>query len=591
MASNFRLNRGTLLRSAAVLVCFVFFIRVLWPSVQSESTILEKFMNNHPLKVDYVKSSFDWSKVQLAYPPLATSATTLPTKRAKSFPSIQHTFKAESNPLGTVREARRQAVRLVFAKDWDNYRQYAWKKDALNPISATPKDQFSGWAATLVDSLDSLWIMGMVEQFDEAVAAVVQIDFGQSSSNRVNIFETTIRYLGGLLSAYDLSKRDVLLAKAVELGDMLYAGFNTPNRMPVDFIDFQEAKAGRGLMVEDWVVSASPGSLSMELTHLSQLTGDMKYYDAITAVMQVFHEQQNKTRLPGIWPLWVSMRKPDVSAREGFTMGGGADSAHEYLPKMYALLGGQDPMYEAMTRDFMKAADEHLFFRPMLPGEQDILISGNVNVDEKGNKSFDPESEHLTCFIGGTMALGGQIFGLPEDVKTGTKLARGCAYAYKAFPSGMMPERFNAIPCSPPRAKVCKWDEDIWIEERGKRPEWKSHLPKGFTTAKDARYLLRPEAIESLFVNYRITGDEELQDLAWDMFQAIVKGSAVEFGHAAVTDVTLSVENLPKEDYMESFWFAETLKYFYLIFSPPDIISLDDYVLNTEAHPFKMPVR
>lgn len=40
--------------------------------------------------------------------------------------------------------------------------------------------------------------------------------------------------------------------------------------------------------------------------------------------------------------------------------------------------------------------------------------------------------------------------------------------------------------------------------------------------------------------------------------------------------------------YVNSYFFAETLKYLYLIFSDPSIISLDEYVLNTEAHPFKL---
>jgi mannosyl-oligosaccharide alpha-1,2-mannosidase len=71
------------------------------------------------------------------------------------------------------------------------------------------------------------------------------------------------------------------------------------------------------------------------------------------------------------------------------------------------------------------------------------------------------------------------------------------------------------------------------------------------------------------------------------MFQAIEKHTKVEFGNAAIFDVTS--KNSPKIDSMESFWTAETLKYFYLIFSPPDTISLDDYVFNTEAHPFKRP--
>lgn len=179
---------------------------------------------------------------------------------------------------------------------------------------------------------------------------------------------------------------------------------------------------------------------------------------------------------------------------------------------------------------------------------------------------------------------------------------RGCVYAYKSFPTGMMPERLNMIPCE--RDKPCKWDEERWVTERAKRPEYKPHLPKGFTTAKDPRYILRPEAIESVFYMWRITGDSEWQEAAWDMFQAVAKGTATKTGSAAVLDVTIAKPELPQEDYMEvsvlaskrtalvltrpwqSFWIAETLKYFYLVFSPPELVSLDKYVLNTEAHPF-----
>lgn len=87
----------------------------------------------------------------------------------------------------------------------------------------------------------------------------------------------------------------------------------------------------------------------------------------------------------------------------------------------------------------------------------------------------------------------------------------------------------------------------------------------------------RPEAIESVFIMYRITGDKELQDAAWRMFQSIQKMTRTEYAHAAIEDV----RNPKSEqlDYMESFWLAETLKYFYLIFSDPDLVSLDDYVL------------
>jgi len=218
-------------------------------------------MNSGPSTAEtlpVVKSSVDWASIDFKYP--AKTVTPLPTGRRKLLPQIQHAFGRESSRHAKIREERRSAVRELTRKNWHSYRKYAWKKDALLPLSGGSRDQFSGWAATLVDSLDTLWIMGLREEFDEAVEAVAGIDFGKTSSSTVNMFETTIRYLGGLIAAYDLSKREVLLQKAVELGDMIYAGFNTPNRMPVDMLAFEAAKEGTGLDVEYTVVSASPGT-------------------------------------------------------------------------------------------------------------------------------------------------------------------------------------------------------------------------------------------------------------------------------------------------------------------------------------------
>ena len=90
----------------------------------------------------------------------------------------------------------------------------------------------------------------------------------------------------------------------------------------------------------------------------------------------------------------------------------------------------------------------------------------------------------------------------------------------------------------------------------------------------------RPEAIESVFVLYRITGDPTLQDTAWRMFEAINNATIAEFAHSAIADVTIPRgQETQKLDECESFWMAETLKYFYLIFSEPSLVSLDEYVL------------
>lgn len=94
-----------------------------------------------------------------------------------------------------------------------------------------------------------------------------------------------------------------------------------------------------------------------------------------------------------------------------------------------------------------------------------------------------------------------------------------------------------------------------------------------------------PEAIESVFYMYRITGDKHWREAGWAMFTAIQQHTETTFGNSAISDVTkMEPDKLDEE---ESFWLAETLKYFFLLFSEEDVVSLDDWVLNTEAHMFK----
>ena len=102
-------------------------------------------------------------------------------------------------------------------------------------------------------------------------------------------------------------------------------------------------------------------------------------------------------------------------------------------------------------------------------------------------------------------------------------------------------------------------------------------IPPGMTKVNSAKYILRPEAIESVFIMYRITGDEAWREKGWEMFMAIERATRVDYGHSAIQDVTSKEPVF--QDEMESFWIGETLKYFYLLFSDPDVVNLDDYVL------------
>ncbi|KAI8719024.1 Alpha-1,2-Mannosidase [Fusarium sp. LHS14.1] len=519
----------------------------------------------------FVPSSFNWSTLPPFHPP--SSIKPLPTEAPHKLPKVQ--ANQGQFQLTSTTKSRQKAVRDEFLRSYKSYKQYAWMKDELTPISATGKDTFGGWAATLVDSLDTLWIMDLKEEFNEAAQAAATLNWGETHDGAVNLFETTIRHLGGLLSAYELSREEVLLKKAVELGEMLYVAFDTPNRLPGFWLNFEDARTGKQVAgVHD--PSASPSSLVMEFTKLSQLTGDPKFYDATDRVTQFLVRIQNDTRLPGMWPLCLNFQHEQATDNT-FSLGALADSLYEYLPKMHALLGGLDENYESMYRIASDTVIKHLLYRPMLPEKDDILFSGDVHVNDD-RVELVTESQHLTCFAGGMFALAGKLLNIEEHVNIGERLARGCGWAYKAFPTGMMPEIFNLVSC--PTLEPCEYEKERWLPE-------KESLSPGFRNARDPRYILRPEAIESIFIMYRITADPQWQDMAWDMFQSIVRYTTTQHANAAIEDVTNT--KTAQTDSMESFWLSETLKYFYLIFSPPDLVNLDEYVLNTEAHPFRRP--
>ncbi|KAI0164417.1 glycoside hydrolase family 47 protein [Hypoxylon sp. FL1284] len=530
----------------------------------------------------YLPSSFDWSSLPQRHPVPESEVAPLPTGNPRHLPKVQFDFKKDDNPAGFRAQEladHRTQVKNAFLKSWTSYKQHAWMADELAPVSGKSKTVFGGWAATLVDTLDTLWIMDLKTEFYEAVAAVVTIDWAKTDQTSCNFFETTIRHLGGLLSAYDLSGEAVLLRKAVELGDMLYRAFDTPNHMPPFWLDFSQAKDGT-LRPGTREPSAAMTSSCLEFTRLAQLTGDSKYYDAVDRITRLLDRTQSQTRLPGLWPTFFDMANLQLTKDNDFTFGALADSLYEMLPKMYALLGGREPVYEKLYRDAMEAAMKHLLFRPMVPDKADILFSGNAYVSQDSSVRLHPEGQHLACFAGGMFGLGGKLFDIPEHVAVGEKLARGCIWAYDAMPTGIMPEIFGLLTC--PTLDACEWNEKEWKEKSNQS------LKKGFQHVRDARYLLRPEAIESLFLLYRITGNPEYQDAAFKMFTSIRKATETGLAFSAIADVTVKGATV-KSDSMESFWMAETLKYFYLIFSPPSVISLDEYVLNTEAHPLKRP--
>uniref|UniRef100_A0A2D4HPA9 alpha-1,2-Mannosidase n=4 Tax=Colubroidea TaxID=34989 RepID=A0A2D4HPA9_MICLE len=103
------------------------------------------------------------------------------------------------------------------------------------------------------------------------------------------------------------------------------------------------------------------------------------------------------------------------------------------------------------------------------------------------------------------------------------------------------------------------------------------------TRLSDRYYILRPEVVESYFYLWRLTHDPKYREWGWEAVQALEKFCRVEAGFSGIRDVYTTT---PSHDNMQqSFFLAETLKYLYLLFSEDDVLSLKDWVFNTEAHP------
>ncbi|KAI0201026.1 glycoside hydrolase [Astrocystis sublimbata] len=553
-----------------------------------------------------ILGDYRWERLPARYP--VDTFAQLPTKKpAKPIPQIQAPRPKEDDAAREERLTRLAAVEESFVHSWTGYKKYAWGHDEIKPVTAQYKDPFGGWAATLVDSLDSLWLMGLEEEFDAAVKACDDIDFRTTKAKDINVFETTIRYLGGFLAAYELSDQQYpsLLNKSTEVANLLMTVFDTPNHMPIPRFNWRDYAKGNKQIAPTTVLLAEIGSLSLEFTKMSQLTGDMQYYDAIKRIYDELEEVQSKTRLPGMWPVLIDASTTPITPKgDGFSMGGMSDSAFEYLPKQYLLLGGALAQPRNLYEKFIDVAEKHLLRRALHQGNQAIRFFGDAHVYNPQNGEpvvkMTPRTQHLTCFTGGMVGMAAKIFDRPDDLKKATELTDGCVWSYSGTPSGVGPEIFFYIPCD--ENDDCQWSDNRWNDAVKKH--WSSgeegdtmtekevaeivdarRLPKGMVDVYDRRYQLRPEAIESVWYMWRITGDSKWMDKAWNMFKAIEKYTRTPYASGALDDVTW-----PKPDpvdSMESFWLAETLKYFYLMFSDWDTFSLDTWVLNTEAHPFR----
>ncbi|KAI7957048.1 hypothetical protein MJO28_004143 [Puccinia striiformis f. sp. tritici] len=488
-----------------------------------------------------------------------------------------------------VNRLERQAwVRRGFQHVWEGYKAKAWGHDELKPISGSFEDGFAGWGATLIDSLDTLLIMNLTREYnyarthvkavDWAWAVEMQNNWGQSAGGghpEISLFETVIRYLGGLISAYDLSGDELMLQRAEDLAEWLLPAFGTSSGFPMTQYRLGSNPRGKS---SGRVVTADVGSLTLEFTRLSQLTSKDYYYDVVQKITDLLDGDQwnSPRRLGALFPEMINPDHPQFLGSK-YSLGANIDSYYEYLIKQHQLLRGTKSQYSKMYTSVIESARTHLMktYDIESPGGKNVTVLGTI---EWG--LFTPALDHLICFAGGMIGLGAQLLNRTQDLDLALKHTDACAWAYESTKTGVGPDEASVVEADD---QFTPW-QVVYHEGKAYREVDPKQAPGPLVT--NPRYIGRPETIESVYYMWRITGDRQWQDRGWRMFTSWMESCVTNFGFANLDNVN----RLPPQhsDSQQSFVLAETFKYYYLLFSEPDLISLDDYVLNTEAHPFRI---
>jgi mannosidase alpha-like ER degradation enhancer 2 len=272
---------------------------------------------------------------------------------------------------------------------------------------------------------------------------------------------------------------------------------------------------------------AEIGTALLEFGTLSRLTGDPGYYQmAKRALVELFIRRSSI----GLVGTWINVETGEWTNRSSH-IGGAIDSYYEYLLKAWLLF--EDAECKAMWDESVAAVHRYLAdtthgglwygIAEMETGVRTATVFGSL-------ESFFPAA---LCLAG--------------DVERAARLQESCFRMWNLH--GIEPERIDYATM----------------------------------TVKDGRYFLRPEIIESAYYLYHYTRDRKYQEMGETFFRSLVRYCKTNAGYAYLQNVTTK----EKADGMESFFFAETMKYLYLLFAPQETLPFESVVFTTEAHPLR----
>uniref|UniRef100_A0A0W0FCH3 alpha-1,2-Mannosidase n=1 Tax=Moniliophthora roreri TaxID=221103 RepID=A0A0W0FCH3_MONRR len=468
---------------------------------------------------------FDWTRSTQALPPVSSFSWTSQRKLAA-----------------------REKTRELWYHGFNNYMTFAFPLDELTPLSCTGQgpnwenpanialnDVAGNFSLTLIDVLDTFVVLNDRSGFESAVKNVIEwVQFDVNTKPQV--FETTIRVLGGLLSGHIYANqtgpfhlswyKGELLDMAHDLGERMLPAFSTPTGIPLARVNLRH-----GLMKNETVetCTAGAGSLILEFATLSRLTGDNRFEKA---AYKAFFALWNRKSDIGLVGNTINTWTGDWTSPEVTGIGAGIDSFYEYALKWYVMSGEVefldvwDDAYASIMR-YSRAADGY-WYRPVNMRSGDVAF---YTIDS------------LAAFWPGLQVLAVPVYVLDGGDTDGSSK-----------------------------------DYNIWKRHSG--------LPEVYDTnfrqATSFQYPLRPEFIESTWYLYRATRDTFYLDVGERVLFDIITRARVDCGLAGIQDLRTN----KRDDRMESFALSETLKYLFLLFDEENPLHTDDsnYVFTTEGH-------
>lgn len=439
-------------------------------------------------------------------------------------------------------------VRSEFLHAWNGYKKYAWGHDDLKPLSKTYHDWYAEpLLMTPVDALDTMILMGLN---GEAKSTREYIDKNLSFDKDIEMqnFEITIRLLGGLLSSYQLTGDEKLLKLAEDLGNRLLTVFESPTGLPYRYVNLKTGKV-RGNVTNP----AEAGTLLIEFGTLSKLTHRPVFYDKAKRALVAIYNRRSPTGLVGTWINVETGEWTDTDSH----ISGAIDSYYEYLLKCAILFDDED--CKRMWADSVSSINQYL--RDETKGRMKPELwygHADMNTGKRTATTYGA----LDAFFPAVLALSG-------DLKRASLLQES---SYKMWMKhGIEPEEINyqtmqiVSPGYPLRPEII--ESTYYLHH---------YAHSTLKTSKVRKAGLPPLSTGRL-------NPRHYQQMGKTMFEDFVKYCRTEEGYAALK----SVVTKEKADSMQSFLFAETFKYFYLLFAPPKTLDFDKVIFNTEAHPMR----